>query len=1389
MSVGGWRAARTLWAAAAPPEPPLCSRRGRDGTGGMAVAETQVADAELMPQSHGEERQQEDIFSQMDENGIIGMQEASDYYLQCQPRLEEGLERLDEDGEMVDLHGDSGQRGFPHDSVDEDSFNISQFQDSDPVPCSLSTLEDVSHSHLLCDADLLEGDGILSDHDSQSMWNEDEDEEMGECDEGMEQSNGGYRQRAGGAEVHHEAGYQAQAEEPGSGTFGDSWHVYVKAARIRDHGDDLSVPRVRDNADKPADQSPTSTSYSKTQGKGPGLSAHDCYTEDTETLFSPRVECSGEAMERSHDSTGRAGGMRAEGEENPTSFHLNQVLLCRLSAQDSAGEADIEAETIPGSPCSESAGESMGEVTGVACPPGRPDTGSSITRQNGRVRAAQSSRATSNIHARPSQGSCSLSKPLIPTARANSSSQHKAYNLQRRATNQRESTKPLSRKITSETAIYGRGQLNYPLPDFSKVEPRVRFPNEELGQRRPRGPPPAPRRSGPVHHHSPAELVRQVLQSSSDCPPITPTPPGAIANQLQCPQQASEMVYQLQEDYRRLLTKYAEAENTIDRLRIGAKVNLFTDPPQAASSSQGTSLHRASKVMTFAISHPQRAELAPSLDHHTLTGSSSVPEGRDPMEFPGPSGVSRAPGPSESIVEPTAGECLTWALAQQAQAAQEQMDIFEELLKAGKMAPLGQQKAYQQLREDQDALEQAYLQAREEYHSLQWRDTSTSGHCVGTFDPDREVEGNIFRLGMHLEDVKERMEPVPVTSRSTDHQSDEEALPNSWQMRGPAPQPQRPRPLVEPPKPTSHSPADTQHNPKRRLLVPSAALRLGKVDVEVSSVSGDSESEDIIPRTLTHKKMQLEESFDKLLDQCDNFRDLPLSLELNKVGQRRILESPPTPPNIQRLGKEERMEGRRIGASCSDPDTESRKAPELRRPMKMAAMSCGGFKDSRRPGLDGEELVARGRSFASHATPTDSEGAVPMERRDLSPAKSGAGVDGAASPELVPCKTLLRAASGPLEERIVSPETDSGFVGSECSRITPAVHTPEQWPLKRSESHQEPSLDRAAQGPVGAELAVRSQQGGGRGVGEHRMVRGQDRGLRAGTVQPAPPRTSSPHHWAASVISELEQDTFVSHTESEVDGLGAYSRQRYQRSSLTSSPLTFHSKVPYSTSPLNVHSARDQLIQSLQTEVAQLRHRLEQALHKPQGEADGNPPLAVGTTRKHVIHQHSPRRKLPREEEEEEEEGKLYSGHDHSKPFPHYRSELEIKRPSSLQRLSQKAKKEIKKKLAPGKRKEEIMKHLRIEEPTSSVPREQQAMGVGRQRSPHADRALHWYKTHLELQLAIMEEQRRNNKLLEELLEMHCDIKIFIQKINSSLWDLEASRHCQRRCTSDYRHI
>eukprot|EP00061_Rhincodon_typus_P005916 g26010.t1 len=43
------------------------------------------------------------------------------------------------------------------------------------------------------------------------------------------------------------------------------------------------------------------------------------------------------------------------------------------------------------------------------------------------------------------------------------------------------------------------------------------------------------------------EIVRQVLQSSNECSPITPTPSGVkVLGEFKSPQQATEMVYQLQ---------------------------------------------------------------------------------------------------------------------------------------------------------------------------------------------------------------------------------------------------------------------------------------------------------------------------------------------------------------------------------------------------------------------------------------------------------------------------------------------------------------------------------------------------------------------------------------------------------------------------------------------------------------------------------------------------------------------------------------------------------------------------------------------------------------------------------------------------------------------------
>ena len=105
---------------------------------------------------------------------------------------------------------------------------------------------------------------------------------------------------------------------------------------------------------------------------------------------------------------------------------------------------------------------------------------------------------------------------------------------------------------SSDAPKYGRGRLNYPLPDFSKVEPRVRFPRHESYH-----PPKARSRSKqpqdpgrPLIFKSPAEIVQEVLLSSEEAcsgknPPPT-HPFTGVPQEFQTPEQATKLVHQLQ---------------------------------------------------------------------------------------------------------------------------------------------------------------------------------------------------------------------------------------------------------------------------------------------------------------------------------------------------------------------------------------------------------------------------------------------------------------------------------------------------------------------------------------------------------------------------------------------------------------------------------------------------------------------------------------------------------------------------------------------------------------------------------------------------------------------------------------------------------------------------
>lgn len=60
--------------------------------------------------------------------------------------------------------------------------------------------------------------------------------------------------------------------------------------------------------------------------------------------------------------------------------------------------------------------------------------------------------------------------------------------------------------------------------------------------------------------------------------------------------------------------------------------------------------------------------------------------------------------------------------------------------------------------EAQDQLERRYMSKKEEHRALEMQNYMGLSRNTGTFDSNRHVEGDIFRIGMHLEDIKEMID-------------------------------------------------------------------------------------------------------------------------------------------------------------------------------------------------------------------------------------------------------------------------------------------------------------------------------------------------------------------------------------------------------------------------------------------------------------------------------------------------------------------------------------------------------------------------------------------------------------------------------------------------------
>ncbi|XP_053267112.1 microtubule organization protein AKNA isoform X2 [Pleuronectes platessa] len=517
--------------------------------------------------------------------------------------------------------------------------------------------------------------------------------------------------------------------------------------------------------------------------------------------------------------------------------------------------------------------------------------------------------------------------------------------------------------------------LTYPTPDFSKVKPRVRLP---IGDYHPPASRPSSMReslSSHIMYMSTADIVREVLLNTTDGSVDPSAPSSTVPQDFRCRQEAITLVEQLQEDHNRLLTKHAEANNTIDRLRLKAKVDLYSEPPQPGHSVQSGLSSNSSKVMTLDFPRAQRAEINSGSLH--------------------PDGHCTPPSPY-------VGEQLAEILHTQSDKFLQQLQIYEDLLKRKQLKPSEQIEGLAQLNEGLDSLERGFLFAREEHKLLQQR-----GEDVGHFDQERELGGLIFQCGMRMDELKEQAE----------------------QMRQDQPTceaPPSPPPYPTPPSvPSEDGRWSLPQSPHMPLLVgPGSAAEL-----EVSPASGEGDDEETDEeetlkcqylKPLTGKRRRAHQDFAELTDHYGSFKELPRTFEYNLreaaffSGALGSHERPGVDEtDRQRIGDmdEQRKskphsEGSPVGirnqrSSRSSPSSHAAASP----PTSPPVYPPGGHRRAERERVHSSSLSSLGETPAS-------------ERRNskLQPGSS-------------------RTLSQP--DGVISPETDSGFIGSETCHLTP----------------------------------------------------------------------------------------------------------------------------------------------------------------------------------------------------------------------------------------------------------------------------------------------------------------------------------------------------------------
>ncbi|XP_063155946.1 protein AKNAD1 [Candoia aspera] len=208
-----------------------------------------------------------------------------------------------------------------------------------------------------------------------------------------------------------------------------------------------------------------------------------------------------------------------------------------------------------------------------------------------------------------------------------------------------------------------------------------------------------------------------------------------------------------------MLTRQAEVQNHIDHLRFHPKI-----PPcsNSRTSEQAQNTGIASKMSVFSpVTIPVEHMLDFSQSLHSESQSQKIT-----------SSLVSADAVRQSSMNPPFLQNITddkeQILKKQTEELKANVDIFSECIKQDVFSVEEHHQFLQLLKEQLEQLEQNYIATKEKHYALQVQNHKQSSRNIGEFDPNRKVEGEIFKLGMLLEDIKEKIEKRFSPYSSTD---------------------------------------------------------------------------------------------------------------------------------------------------------------------------------------------------------------------------------------------------------------------------------------------------------------------------------------------------------------------------------------------------------------------------------------------------------------------------------------------------------------------------------------------------------------------------------------------------------------------------------------------